>query len=99
MVLLVIPAVLLFIYTPLWPSSRGESGDGWDIVNRYKTGERLSRGALKEQGARAHVREILRDDLDYLFTTVGAGWNNQVFQIASCESTSTSTRFFVVCAV
>ena len=82
LVLLVIPALLLLVRP--WGSTSDLSGDGWDIIARHKVGERLSRGALKQQGARAHVRENLRDDKDYLFTMVGAGWNNQVFQIASC---------------
>ena len=86
LVLLAIPAVLLLLHP--WRGSSDIEGDGWSIIARHRVGERLSRGALKQQGARAHVRENLRDDRDYLFTMVGAGWNNQVFQIASCTSTS-----------
>lgn len=86
-ILLLVPALALFLYAP-WAGSGSYtslSGDGWDVIAQHRTGERLSRGALRQQGARAHIRENLRDEYDYIFTTVGAGWNNQVFQIASCE--------------
>lgn len=84
LVLLVIPALLLVLHP--WRGGSNLDGDAWSIIARHKTGERLSRGALRQQGARSHIRENLRDDRDYLFTMVGAGWNNQVFQIASCMS-------------
>lgn len=51
-------------------------GDGWEYVDsvaKEKGLRRLSWGALKGQGAKANIRENLRDDKGYLFSMYGAG--------------------------
>lgn len=76
-----------------WTSSSGTEelpeGNGWEIVAAVKKRDGIKRtswGALKQQGARSHIRENLRDDKKYLFTMYGAGWNNQVITMFNCKS-------------
>ena len=46
---------------------------------------RLSADVIKNQGARRHLKDNLRDDRDYVITMLGAGWNNQILQVVNRE--------------
>lgn len=79
-----VPALALFAWLgqdkiPNWYSSIESieaGGDGWEYVDSIdkETGlQRLSWGALEEQGAKSSIRKNLRGDKGYLFSMYGAG--------------------------